>query len=266
MVSSFLNTILLLLSISFFKLILVNTSNFDSYSKKEFLQFVIGLGFIPIFTFSLPIGIHLLIILISLLYFLLVFENKFSKYILIIMFFLTIFSSLYSVGALSYDGGNNKYVFSNNSSIISVKQIENQKLYLKQLKDNLLIYKLANHNIADIFYNDLFTLYPVLVNMGRFLNLANFYNILLLANLYPLFLGIKYFNSSFKNPLFIYLSFLSLIISAGIYIYNSNPEIIFVFTLPIISLILLGILKVNINIYNFLLLISILITYLVKTV
>jgi hypothetical protein len=260
---SLFNSILLALSVLFFKNIVKENSLFNALKKPQFYIILIGLGFMPIYSLVLDTNYYISLTVIFSLFLLTAFTNKYIRVLTVAVLILSTFLSLKNLEVMGISFKPiPKIEFSDNTALISKKKLDACQLTLKQMRTNFLLFNIASFRKTNIFYNDSFCYFPVLVNAATFFSPSSFYNAFLIVNIYPFILGLLSFDKKFKNSFFVKLGFLLFLLTAGIYIYNNNVKI-FLFFLPMfMSLILLGVQKVNIKIYNLLLLVSVALLFL----
>lgn len=173
-----LNTLLLFLSISFYlkfshqKLSSIKSLNFISP-----LLFLIA--FIPLFTHNynifnvfLPIGLCLLL----LLYFT---SSRFKNILIFIILFYILITSFYANGLikLPFSLQSNQFIFSDDWINLYISQMQKEALYVPY-KIRLLLFK------GSVYF------YVILSKMASLYTFKNLYDVLLIANLYPLVKGL----------------------------------------------------------------------------
>lgn len=227
---------------------------FEQYSRQKISInpiFIIFFGFIPLFHFKpqspeLSLGL----LLISILWLL---GIKFSK-LKIIFYSLILFLFIYGTlvnGSIAYLNGtfdHERLLFSDQISKNIVVNRQEDALFLP-------------YRLRPIVYNSSIFIYSALEKIFQLISLKTIYDILLLANIYPLIIGIVTELKIKKQNWFLYLN---LIITLGLIGINRSPDKFnsFYYAAPMfLYLILAGFKKINLKIYSFLLLLSLYIVY-----
>ena len=240
---AFFNSSLLILSILFFQ----------RFSGKKISTitpiFLILLGAIPLFHFNpekIFINYAQLITLVLWLSAVTV-KNKKVKYLLFFAGIILLFwGNLISGKMLNWflDLDKERTIFYVPSFQEAIVRYRGEALYV-------------TYQLRLLIYSSLIYFYYLLTNIARLLSLRSLYDVLLIANLYPLFRGIIL---SLKSPKaknsFIYLGLLITLIAIGI---NRSPDKFnsLYFSSPLLLyFILLGLEKINIKIYALLLFLS----------
>lgn len=238
-----LNSLLLVLSIFFFQ----------SFSGKKIFSitpvFLILLGVIPLFHFN-PQQVftnYLQLTTLGLWLFAIKIRNKKIKYLLFSAGILFIFWGSLTTGRLL----NWSFDFDKERTIFHVPSFQNA--IIRHRKEALY----APFQLRPLIFSSLVYFYNFLANIAHFLSLKNLYDVLLIANLYPLFWGLTSSLKSAKNKHgLIYLGLLVTLIVIGLNrvpdkfnsLYFSSPLLLY--------FILLGLEKINIKVYALLLFLS----------
>lgn len=172
-----LNTLLLFLSIAFYlkssqqKLSSIRTLNFISP-----LIFLIGV--IPIFSHNYNIFVVLLAIGICALLLLYFSISRFKNMLIFIILFYILVASLYAneLIKLPFSLQSNQLIFSDNWVNLYISQMQNEALYVP-------------YKIRLLLFNGSVYFYVLLLKMTSLYTFKNLYDILLIANLYPLIKG-----------------------------------------------------------------------------
>lgn len=167
-----LNSLTLGLSVCFFQYFLPPIKSlFNNF-------FIIFLGAIPLF-FFIPTNKFFLFLPLFFLGFLYLYKRFSKKYVLIICGLFLLFGNLYSDGIIEYP-------FSVQSSQLIFNSPEISYNMHRHQQDALFI----PYKARLLVYSPLIYVYAALTNLFYFFNLKNLSEILLFANLYPLFTGI----------------------------------------------------------------------------
>lgn len=211
--------------------------NYLALKNNIFNSFLyISLGLIPIFTYSPNPNFFSLLPLVTLM--LIYFYIKFSKNLLVILIFYLFFGNLYLGEVIKYpfDLQNTQLIFNSPEINYNIKRHQQDALFIP-------------YKLRQVFYSQTVYAYALLTNFFDFLNLKNLSDILLLANLYPLFTGI-YTSFKVRNLRFILLiALLATMLAAGIDRSPDKYQSLYLLGPIFIYLILLGVRNVNTKIY-----------------
>ena len=119
---------------------------------------------------------------------------------------------------------------------------------------------------TELIYNKALYINIFLSNLTRFFSLRNFYDVILLANLYPLFLGFSIFVSNYRRGNYLMIFWLLILMFVtGISQSQDKSNVLYLGSPILLFFILQGLLKVNSKIYLGLLILSLGLTHLVST-
>lgn len=155
-----------------------------------------------------------------------------------------------------------------NGLLSSSLEINPQRIVWNVEETNLSIIKhqqsddYVKYRIRLLFFNKSVYVYSIFTNIAGILSLKNLYDTLLLANIYPLILGIreafKYYNKLINK--IILWGFGLTLLASGIARSTDNFSTLFIAIPVLITLILLGLRKANKFVYLILLIFSLILT------
>ncbi|MBM3208991.1 hypothetical protein FJZ40_01725 [Candidatus Shapirobacteria bacterium] len=195
LVVAILNSIIFLMSLEIFQTIGNNEHIKAAFRKAEYGPILACAGLIPLFHFN-PKNAYVLIIFVLALIFLLLYRGagKLGIIPLLISLFLLLLGNLI-VGGIVYLPSKPLSVVKNSISIN-----KEQTIFFNEAIPRLIKYHQDEiplpHKLNFLLYNNFVYLPYWLGNLGHFVSLKNFFDVLLLANVYPLFWGIRLY---FKN-------------------------------------------------------------------
>lgn len=240
---SFINPLTLVSSIYLFKKYLI-TRNFLFNSF-----FIISLGLIPLFYYLPNSNLISLLPLIS-VGILSLYKHISRKWVIIIWVIFLLVGNSFSGEIIKYPFNiqNSQLIFNSPEINYNIKRHQTDALFIP-------------FKLRQIVYSDFIFIYAILTNFFDFLNLKDLYDVLLIANLYPIFVGCyKIFME--KNGLRnIYLTtFIVVIFTAGVDRSPDKFQSLYLLGPMFINLIILGVQGINKKLYLFLLLLSLFIS------
>lgn len=201
---------------------------------------IISLGLIPLFYYS-PNNFVSFLPLLSIG--ILAFYQRFpKKYLIIIWVIFLFFANLYSGQVIKYPFNIefSQLIFNSPEVNYNLSRHQEDALYIP-------------YKIRLLIYSQLIYIYAILTNFFDFINLKNLYEVLLIANLYPLFLGIhKIFNQNSEYKNLCLTAFLVTMLTAGLDRSPDKFESLYLLGPIFIYIILLGFQNIKKKVYLFL--------------
>ncbi len=171
-----LNPLLLLFSIYFY--LKFSGQKLLSFKSSFFVSPLILIGAIPLFTQNQDVFVILLAIITSLL-FLYYLTSRFRKIVFLIIILYLLLSSFYTSGVIKLP-----FLFQNNQFILSDDWTN---LYISRMQDEALY---MPYKLRLIIFNGSVYFYVYLSKIAGLFTFKNLYDVLLVANLYPLAKGL----------------------------------------------------------------------------
>src|SRR3989344_747513 len=225
------NSFLLVLSIYFFQSFL-NKSYYLSY------LIIISFSLIPLFNYLPYINLISLLPLISLSFFIL--YKRWPKKWILIFFAISLFvGNIYSGEIIKYPLNlqDTQLIFNSPEINYHIKRHTEDALFLP-------------FKMRQLLYSKLVYIYAAFTNFFDFLNLKNISDVLLIANIYPLFMGFSLLfkqEKVFRN--FCLMAFFVTLFTAGIDRSPDKFQSLYLLSLIFLFLIILGLQKINKTFY-----------------
>jgi len=239
------NSLILYLSWIIFK---VNPVQRNNLSKNKILSgLALGsLGFIPLLTFIPGDYLGTIILILSLILFIFYKKLLYIKWlVLLLILTLLIVGNLISANVVKVGTKPPYYAFDKERTVIFLNK------EIPPAVDSLKVESRLRYKIATIVYNN-FTVFPYYLSarLSQFFSLRNFYDVLLLANLYPICAGMYFYFKNFKEQnkfLLVWLTTSLLIVSIN---KSQDASSSLYMSLPVLLIfILLGLNKINLRAY-----------------
>lgn len=246
------NSIILFLSWKLLRVFTNNRVTSNSYCGRLYIPVIIFLGLIPIFSFNPYSASIPVLLLLSIILFIVSFRLQFlGKIFIIFSLVFLVLGNLIAGRIISIPPEARTLSIDKEKVVFVNKAIP---LFIEQHQKELVLPR----RIHLYLYNQSVFLPYILANLGSFISLRNFYDTLLLANLYPLFYGIYYYAKNYSKHSKMILSW-SIISSLAISINKSNDKFLSLYMASplLLVLILIGLTKINIRLYLLMLIFSI---------
>lgn len=237
---SLLNCLILGLSIYLFQHLIDRKKTYFNFF------FITSLGLVPLFNYIHNYALIAFVPIFSLI--ILYWYKYFPKwYILVVWTIVFILGNLYSGEVIKYpfEIQTTQLIFNSPEINYHINRHQEDALYIP-------------YKLRQIIYSQTIYIYALLTNFFDFLNLKNLYQVLLLANLYPLFIGIyKVFRNENRFKSLFIVTFVATILVCGVDRSPDKFQSLYPLSPFLIYLILLGADSINKKLYLFLLLLSV---------